>query len=74
MSYQVDRNPLLEPSLVEMASTAINSLSAATKKSKKAFFIMIEASRIDHAGHANDPAGHLHDILEYNELMGFIRT
>jgi alkaline phosphatase len=37
------------------------------------FFIMIEASRIDHAGHSNDPIGHIHDTLQYNELMGFVR-
>lgn len=34
---------------------------------------MIEASRIDHAGHSNDPIGHLHDTLEYNELLDFVR-
>ena len=30
---------------------------------------MVEASRIDHAGHANDAAAHLHDILAYNEAV-----
>ncbi len=35
---------------------------------------MIEASRIDHAGHSNDPVGHLHDIIQYNEVMDFVRT
>lgn len=34
---------------------------------------MIEASRIDHAGHANDAAGHLHEVLEYNKVMGLVR-
>lgn len=34
---------------------------------------MIEASRIDHAGHAHDPAAHVHDVLQYNEVMGFVR-
>jgi alkaline phosphatase len=28
---------------------------------------MVEGSRIDHAGHANDPAAHLRDILAFNE-------
>lgn len=27
----------------------------------------------DHAGHANDPTGHLHDILEYNRAMDAMR-
>lgn len=35
---------------------------------------MIEASRIDHAGHANDAAAHLHEILKYNEVLDFVRT
>ncbi|KAL1955538.1 hypothetical protein VTO42DRAFT_8492 [Malbranchea cinnamomea] len=34
---------------------------------------MIEASRIDHAGHANDAAAHLHEIIEYNEVLDFVR-
>ncbi|MBE3044489.1 alkaline phosphatase, partial [Candidatus Bathyarchaeota archaeon] len=34
---------------------------------------MIEASRIDHAGHANDAAGHIHDTIMYNEVMAFIK-
>lgn len=38
----------------------------------KGYFIMIEASRIDHAGHANDAAAHVHDTLMYNEVMDFV--
>lgn len=34
---------------------------------------MIEASRIDHAGHANDAAGHIHDTVMYNEVMAFVK-
>lgn len=42
MSYEVDRNATLEPSLAEMAISALNSL----KKANKPFFIMIEGARI----------------------------
>jgi len=73
MSYNVDRDPALEPSLTEMALKGINDLYTATQDSQKGFFIMVEASRIDHAGHANDPVGHLHDILEYNSAMKAMR-
>jgi len=73
MSYNVDRDPALEPSLTEMALKGINDLYTATQDSEKGFFIMVEASRIDHAGHANDPVGHLHDILEYNSAMKAMR-
>ncbi|KAI5812141.1 alkaline-phosphatase-like protein [Pyronema omphalodes] len=69
MSYEADRDPAVEPSLKEMAIKGLNDLYRATKDSEKGFFIMVEASRIDHAGHANDPVGHLHDILAYNEAM-----
>ncbi|KAF8465340.1 alkaline-phosphatase-like protein [Kalaharituber pfeilii] len=69
MSYEIDRDAKKEPSLTEMSIKALDDLYAATKSSKKGFFIMIEASRIDHAGHANDPAGHVYDILEYNNAM-----
>lgn len=46
MSYEIDRNPIKEPSLTEMAIKALDDLYAATRKSDKGFFIMIEASRI----------------------------
>lgn len=35
MSYEIDRDPAVQPSLLEMAETALNSLHEATKKSKK---------------------------------------
>jgi alkaline phosphatase len=34
---------------------------------------MIEASRIDHGGHANDAAAHLHDTIMYNKVMDLVR-
>lgn len=73
MAYELDRSPASEPSLTEMSIKALDTLAAATKKSKQGFFIMIEASRIDHAGHANDLPAHLYDILEYNKAMDAIR-
>ncbi|TGZ79440.1 alkaline phosphatase-like protein [Ascodesmis nigricans] len=73
MSYEIDRDSAKEPSLKEMAIRALNDLYSATRKSKQGFFVMVEASRIDHAGHANDPVAHLHDILAFNEAMDAIR-
>ena len=57
LAYEVDRDPAKEPSLKEMALRALDDLHAATRHSKRGFFVMVEASRIDHAGHANDPVG-----------------
>ena len=62
MAFEMDRDPAREPSLAEMTIKALELLS----KSDKPFFIMIEAGRIDHAGHNNDPAAHLHDVLAYD--------
>ncbi|WFD34842.1 alkaline phosphatase [Malassezia cuniculi] len=69
MSYEIDRNPKEQPSLKEMSIAALNAL----KKEDKPFFIMIEGGRIDHAGHNNDPIGHVYDILEYNKVIAAVR-
>ena len=57
--YEIDRRNEnnIYPSLKEMAETAMRALSDATRDSDKGFFLMIEGSRIDHAGHHNDAAG-----------------
>jgi alkaline phosphatase len=75
MMYEIDRkqDPQQEPSLLEMVETALTSLDRATKWNFKGFFLMVEASRIDHAGHANDPVGHLHETIMYNDVMKFVR-
>ena len=62
MAFEMDRNPSAEPSLAEMTTKALQLL----EQGGKPFFIMIEAGRIDHAGHNNDPAAHLHDVLAYD--------
>lgn len=69
MAYEIDRNHTAEPSLTEMAITALNAL----KKDGKPFFIMIEGARIDHAAHNNDPIGHVHDIIEYNNMFEAVK-
>lgn len=65
MAYEIDRNATQEPSLKEMALTALNGL----RQAGQPYFIMIEGARIDHAAHNNDPIGHIHDILAYNEMV-----
>ena len=63
MAYEIDRDQETEPSIAEMTVKSLELLAA----SDKPFFIMIEAGRIDHAGHANDPGAHIHDVLAYDE-------
>lgn len=65
MAYEIDRNATLEPSLKEMALTALTGL----RNQNEPYFIMIEGARIDHAAHNNDPIGHIHDILAYQEMV-----
>ena len=66
--FEIDRRVANEtyPSLDEMARTALTALSAATQNSDKGFFLLIEGSRIDHAGHENDPATQVHEVLSYD--------
>lgn len=72
--FEVDRRNMAEiyPSLSEMAATAIRALEEATKDSEKGFFLMIEGSRIDHAGHFNDPAAQVREVLEYDKTFKLV--
>lgn len=69
--FEIDRRNMNDtyPSLSEMARTALRALEKATKNSDKGFFLMIEGSRIDHAGHYNDPAAQVHEVLEYDNAF-----
>ena len=65
MAYEIDRDALDEPSLAEMTRKAIDLLD----DDPDGYFLMVEGSRIDHAGHDNDAAGHLHDVLAYDAAI-----
>ncbi|TVY20942.1 Repressible alkaline phosphatase [Lachnellula arida] len=72
--YELDRRNMNDvyPSLDEMARTALKALEAATQDSDKGFFLMIEGSRIDHAGHGNDPAAQVREVLAYDKAFGSV--
>jgi len=72
--FDVDRDPSVYPSLAEMAQLALELLTTATKDNEKGFFLMIEGSRIDHAGHANDPKAQVHEVLAYDEAFSHVLT
>lgn len=74
MSYELDRDDDKQPSLLEMVSASLTTLEKASSNSTKGFFIMIEASRIDHAGHANDAVAHVHDTLMFNKVIDHVRS
>lgn len=69
--FEIDRRNMADvyPSLSEMATTALRALELATKDSEQGFFLMIEGSRIDHAGHINDPATQVREVLEYDKAF-----
>jgi alkaline phosphatase len=52
--------------LPESTSKAINILS----KNKKGFFLMVEGSQIDFAGHANAQDTLIDEVLDFNEAVG----
>lgn len=72
--YEIDRRSQNDvyPSLEEMARTALKALSEATRDSEQGFFLMIEGSRIDHAGHGNDPAAQVHEVLAYDKAFAAV--
>ena len=82
MPFEIDRraeegvndgsSSLLLPSLEEMARTAMTALEVASKDGEKGFFLMVEGSRIDHAGHENDPAAQVHEVLAYDRAFGAV--
>ena len=69
LAYEIDRDRTDEPSLAEMTTRALDLLAASPDAQANGFFLMVEGSRIDHAGHGNDPAAHLGDILAYDEAV-----
>lgn len=67
--FDIDRDSKEHPSLAEQVKTALTALSKATENSDKGFFLMIEGSLIDHAGHMNDPAAQVREVLAYDEAF-----
>ncbi len=76
--YEIDRVHVSDvyPSQAEMAQFALKALAAATKDSDKGFFLMVEGSRIDHAGHANDPGAQVREVMAhdkaFSEVLDFL--
>lgn len=65
MSYELDRNPIAEPSLSEMTGKAIDILS----QRDKGFFLMVEGGRIDHALHASNAKRALVDGIAFDNAI-----
>jgi alkaline phosphatase len=68
MEAEIDRAEFApeQPSLAEMTEKAIELLS----QDKDGFFLMVEGSQVDWAGHANDPVYMVTDFLAFDEAVG----
>ncbi|MBN1980463.1 MAG: alkaline phosphatase [Chitinivibrionales bacterium] len=67
MQPDIDRSEFApsEPSLSEMTQKAIDILS----QDKDGFFLMVEGSQVDWAGHNNDPVYMITDFLAFDEAV-----
>jgi alkaline phosphatase len=68
--YSRDKNDpnRSEPTLKEMTMKALDILS----KDEDGFFLMIEGGQIDWAGHNNDTGTMLHELLKFDETVGYV--
>ncbi|KAE9195979.1 hypothetical protein PF002_g23172 [Phytophthora fragariae] len=80
MTYEVDRLRQLskndttarEPSLPEMVDVVLSLLRKNEQAKKHGYFVMIEGSRVDHAGHSNDPGTLAKEAIAFDEAVGVV--
>ncbi|MDC7286160.1 alkaline phosphatase, partial [Bifidobacterium thermophilum] len=60
-----DRDETNQPSLADMTKSALDVL----KRDKNGFFLMVEGSQIDWAGHDNDAAWAMKDSEAFEEAV-----
>ncbi|BFH67918.1 MAG: alkaline phosphatase [Paenibacillus dendritiformis] len=65
MAPELDREHTNEPSLKEMTAKAIDIL----RQNKAGFFLLVEGSQIDSAGHYNDAAWAMKDTQAFEEAV-----
>lgn len=64
--FEVDDMEDALPTLEEMSMKAIDLLN---KDNENGFFLMVEASHIDHGGHNNDPVAVISETISWNNAM-----
>ena len=57
-----------EPTLEEMAAKAL----AVLERNEQGFFLMIEGGQIDWAGHQNDAGTMLHEMIKFDDALGYV--
>ena len=66
MSYELDRDPVREPSTAEMAAAALKVLS---ENNRKGFVLLVENENVDNAGHANDVASLMQALWAFDDAV-----
>ncbi|RLN89425.1 hypothetical protein BBJ28_00001212 [Nothophytophthora sp. Chile5] len=80
MTYEVDRTreqaanetTAREPSLPEMVDIILGLLRTNEQAKKHGYFLMIEGSRVDHAGHSNDPGTMAKEAITFDESFAVV--
>ncbi|MHA2428032.1 MAG: alkaline phosphatase [Candidatus Hermodarchaeia archaeon] len=65
MSYEYDRNPLVEPHITEMTSIALQILDRETN----GFFLMVEGALIDYASHSMNINRTIGETIAFDEAV-----
>jgi alkaline phosphatase len=75
LPYVIDRDSAQapSPSLEAMTEKALRLLSRSERGRENGVFLMVEGSRIDHAGHNNDAAAYLRETLAYDDAVAAAR-
>ncbi|MFN3197123.1 MAG: alkaline phosphatase [Bradymonadia bacterium] len=67
-SAHKDKADRRQPTLKEMTMAALDRLS----KDPDGFVLMVEGGQIDWAGHSNDAGQMLHEMLKFDEAVGYV--
>jgi alkaline phosphatase len=67
MSFELDRNKSVEPSVYDMTRATIRLLH---DRNPRGFFAFIESENIDTASHLSDIASVIHDYREFDRAVG----
>ncbi|ETV80623.1 hypothetical protein H257_06148 [Aphanomyces astaci] len=75
IAYEVDRirGETKAPSLSEMTEHIFAILKNNKRAQKNGFFVMIEGSRVDHAGHSNDAGTMGKEAIEFDNTVSVIK-
>ncbi len=66
MAFDIERDPVKEPTMAEMTAAALKALSQANPNG---FVLFVESENTDTAGHANDAASLMHSLWAIDDAV-----